>query len=129
MSSRVPVRFTIALIVAASALTACRGAGSSTPKDTPTPEVPGPEAVIGDWVRTNRNVDFVGLCQNSKPGIDVGKLCTNELGQRGTRRAYALGPTFSEATALVMVEQAQDGTWKVVHVHKSPAWQAPHIQA
>jgi len=22
-----------------------------------------------------------------------------------------------------------DGTWKVVHVHKSPAWQAPHIQS
>jgi ketosteroid isomerase-like protein len=22
-----------------------------------------------------------------------------------------------------------DGTWKVVHVHKSPAWQAPHIPA
>lgn len=21
-----------------------------------------------------------------------------------------------------------DGAWKVVHVHKSPAWQAPHIQ-
>jgi hypothetical protein len=21
----------------------------------------------------------------------------------------------------------QDGKWKVVHVHKSPAWQAPHI--
>lgn len=21
-----------------------------------------------------------------------------------------------------------DGVWKVVHVHKSPAWQAPHIQ-
>ena len=21
----------------------------------------------------------------------------------------------------------QDGTWKVVHVHKSPAWQAPYI--
>ncbi len=27
----------------------------------------------------------------------------------------------------VMVKQ--NGTWKVVHVHKSPAWQAPHIQA
>jgi hypothetical protein len=26
----------------------------------------------------------------------------------------------------VMVKQ--DGTWKVVHVHKSPAWKAPHIQ-
>jgi len=21
----------------------------------------------------------------------------------------------------------RDGAWKVVHVHKSPAWQAPHI--
>ncbi len=27
----------------------------------------------------------------------------------------------------VMVKQ--NGTWKVVHVHKSPAWQAPHIPA
>ncbi len=26
----------------------------------------------------------------------------------------------------VMVKQA--GTWKVVHVHKSPAWPAPHVQ-
>jgi hypothetical protein len=25
----------------------------------------------------------------------------------------------------VMIKQ--DGKWKVVHVHKSPAWQAPHI--
>ncbi|MBI5842799.1 MAG: nuclear transport factor 2 family protein [Chloroflexi bacterium] len=22
-----------------------------------------------------------------------------------------------------------DGAWKVVHVHKSPAWQAPHVQS
>ncbi len=27
----------------------------------------------------------------------------------------------------VMVKQ--NGAWKVVHVHKSPAWQAPHIPA
>ena len=26
----------------------------------------------------------------------------------------------------VMVKQ--DGAWKVVHVHKSPAWPAPHVQ-
>lgn len=26
----------------------------------------------------------------------------------------------------VMVRQ--NGAWKVVHVHKSPAWQAPHVQ-
>lgn len=23
----------------------------------------------------------------------------------------------------------QDGNWKVVHVHKSPAWPAPHVQS
>lgn len=26
------------------------------------------------------------------------------------------------------VMRIQNGIWKVVHVHKSPAWQAPHIQ-
>ena len=117
MSTRGRFSVSIAIaVVTAALLVSCRGVGSSKPKDTPTPEVPGPEAVIGDWVRTNRNVDFVGLCQNAKIGVDVGKLCTNEIGSRGTRRAYALGPTFAEPTALVMVEQGQDGTWKVLSV-------------
>ena len=31
----------------------------------------------------------------------------------------------SHNESRVMVKQ--NGTWKVVHVHKSPAWQAPHI--
>lgn len=31
----------------------------------------------------------------------------------------------SHNESRVMVRQG--GTWKVVHVHKSPAWQAPHI--
>ena len=33
----------------------------------------------------------------------------------------------SHNESRVMIEI--DGTWKVVHVHKSPAWQAPHIPA
>ncbi len=33
----------------------------------------------------------------------------------------------SHNESRVMVQQ--NGTWKVVHVHKSPAWQAPHIPA
>jgi hypothetical protein len=77
--------------------------------------VPGPEDAIGDRVRTNRNVDFIGLCGNAKPGVDVGKLCVNEIGSRGTRRVYALGPTFSEPTALAMVEQKPEG-WTVLSV-------------
>ena len=32
----------------------------------------------------------------------------------------------SHNESRVMINQ--NGTWKVVHVHKSPAWQAPHIQ-
>ena len=31
----------------------------------------------------------------------------------------------SQNESRVLVKQ--DGAWKVVHVHKSPAWQAPHI--
>jgi calcium/calmodulin dependent protein kinase II association protein len=33
----------------------------------------------------------------------------------------------SHNESRVMVRQ--NGAWKVVHVHKSPAWQAPHIQS
>ena len=33
----------------------------------------------------------------------------------------------SHNESRVMVKR--EGTWKVVHVHKSPAWQAPHIPA
>jgi ketosteroid isomerase-like protein len=33
----------------------------------------------------------------------------------------------SHNESRVMVKQ--NSTWKVVHVHKSPAWQAPHIPA
>ena len=115
MSTRVLLPFAFTLIALATVLASCSG-GGSTPKATPTPSVPGPEAVIGQWVHDNRNVDFVGLCQNAKQGVDVGKLCTSELGQRGTRRAYSLGPTFSDPTARVMVETQQDGTWKVLSV-------------
>jgi len=32
--------------------------------------------------------------------------------------------SHNESRVIVKV----NGTWKVVHVHKSPAWQAPHIQ-
>jgi ketosteroid isomerase-like protein len=32
--------------------------------------------------------------------------------------------SHNESRVMVRI----NGTWKVVHVHKSPAWQAPHIQ-
>jgi hypothetical protein len=109
-------RFTMLLLLLAPALAAaCSGGGSKTSSATATPKVPGPVDVISDWVRTNRNVDFVGECSRAAQGLDVGKLCVTEAGTRGTRKAYHLGPTFSDYTALALVEQKPDG-WTVLSV-------------
>ena len=32
--------------------------------------------------------------------------------------------THNESRVMVLV----DGAWKIVHVHKSPTWPAPHVQ-
>ena len=103
------------LCAAALAVAACGGGGSSKPAATATPQQPGPLDALRDWVRANRNVDFVGECTSAKPGVDVGKTCAAQLGSRGTRRAYSLGPTFSESTGLAILEQTADG-WTVLSV-------------
>ncbi len=104
----------LAILLTVLSAAACSG-GSSEPKATPTPAEPSPIEVIGDWVRTNRNVDYVGDCSNAKPGVDVGKLCVTEAGSRGTRKAFFLGPTFSDNTALALVEHTPTG-WTVLSV-------------
>jgi hypothetical protein len=101
----------VALLSAACGL----GGGSDSPKATATPSRPSAEDAIGKWVAENRSVGFIPNCPDAKPGVDVGKLCATLLGERGKRRAYALGPTFSEATALAFVEDAADG-WTVLSV-------------
>jgi hypothetical protein len=102
----------LALVLLATA--AC-GGGDGEPDATATPEIPGPEVALADWVAANRNVAFIADCDDAQRGADTGKLCATLLGERGTRRAYALGPTFSQATGLAMLEQAADG-WTVLSV-------------
>jgi ketosteroid isomerase-like protein len=46
-------------------------------------------------------------------------LLSSSGGSRGVRVA-----AHNESRVMVRL----DGAWKVVHVHKSPAWPAPHIQ-
>jgi hypothetical protein len=105
------------LLLSCAALAACGGdGGAGGGGATATPERPGPEDVLGEWVRTNRNVDFVGDCSNAREGLDVGKLCSAQIGKRGTRYAYALGPTFSESTALAILNEGDEG-WTVVSVN------------
>ena len=106
--------FTAALSLALALAAAC-GGGDDAPDATPTPTKPGPQDVIGDWVRANRNVDFVGNCADARAGLDVGKLCAIEVGARGTRKAFSIGPTFSEPTALAIVEEREDG-WAILSV-------------
>lgn len=116
MKSFVKIGLFGTFVTVALAASACSGGGGKkAPAATPTASVPSPEDAVADWVRTNRNVDFIGECSTAKPGIDVGKLCVALAGTRGTRRAYYLGPTFSDTTALALVEQKPDG-WTVLSV-------------
>jgi hypothetical protein len=95
-------------------LAAC-GGGDDTPKATPTPERPSAQDVLGQWVAANRNVTFIPNCGDAKQGVDTGKLCATLVGERGTRRAFALGPTFSDPTALAILEEKPDG-WEILSV-------------
>ena len=109
------VALTIILAVASAACLDDLPGRDNEPKATATPEKPGPEAAIEQWVRENRNVNFAGDCAQAQEGVDVGKLCILLRGERGARRAYDLGPTFSEPTALAIVEDTPEG-WTVVSV-------------
>lgn len=103
-------------LVAAAALAAgCFGGGDDTPDATPTPTLPGPEDAIARWVDDNRSVGYIGDCSKENPGEDAGKLCSRQIGERGRRRAYAIGPTFSDPTALAIVEDTAEG-WVIYSV-------------
>ncbi len=103
------------LLCVVGLVAAACGGGSSKPSVTATPPVPGPLDALAGWVRANRNVDFVGDCASAKSGVDVGKVCASQIGSRGTRRAYSLGPTFSEGTALAILQE-EAGAWTVLSV-------------
>jgi hypothetical protein len=89
--------------------------GSGEPEATPTPSLPGPTDAIAEWVANNRSVEFIPNCDDARPGLDVGKLCARLKGERGPRRAYDLGPTFSDPTALALVEDSPQG-WRIISV-------------
>jgi len=72
--------------------------------------------------------------QKAQSRFDVANLCIQRYGDTAIASYTLLTSTaLSEGVRVaahnesrVMVKQR--GAWKVVHVHKSPAWQAPHVQ-
>jgi hypothetical protein len=122
--------------------------------DTPTyHETTAPDLTLYEWWVTPNRIDGLPfhefmMTSNSQNGTVFG----SEVKQRAETRfdlsnlsiqrygdAAIASYTLLSSTALpegvqvvahnecrVMVKQA--GQWKVVHVHKSPAWPAPHIQ-
>ncbi len=128
------LRVTIVLVLGAAAIFAAGcfiggGDGNKTPAPTPTPPLPTAEDVISAWVRENRNVDYVGDCSKAKEGVDVGKLCSTLVGQRGRNRAYNIGPTFSEYTATLLMEEDASAGWVVLSAaNRDPNQDVPGIE-
>lgn len=127
------LHFGLAAIVVAFVVSGCIGGGGSdadkTPDPTATPEAPGPEDVIAAWVRDNRSVDYVGDCSAAQEGVDTGKICSSQAGTRGRVRAYTLGPTFSEYTSTMLMEEVAETGWTVVSVtNRDPNASVPGIE-
>ncbi|MFZ1043172.1 MAG: nuclear transport factor 2 family protein [Anaerolineales bacterium] len=72
--------------------------------------------------------------QKAETRFDLSNLCTQCYGEMAIASYTLLTSTaLPEGVQVVAHNETrvivkQDGKWKVVHVHKSPAWPAPHVQ-
>jgi len=88
---------------------------TATPGGSPTPETNSPEDAIREYRPGKLQIEYVGDCEAAQLPGDEGKLCTSFRGDRGSMKAYMAGPTFSEFSAWIFVEE-KAGRWKVVRV-------------
>jgi hypothetical protein len=118
----------LVVLIAIIALVAvlCTGGGSDdeAPSATPTPEVTATvpagsaqESAIVQHLQTTQQGEYAGPCADADPTADVGKVCSAYLGERESIHAFVIGPTFSEGTEWVFVEQQGD-SWRVVEAKR-----------
>ena len=118
--ARTPLAAAAIVIVAALAVACSSGGGkiSSTPAPggTPngTPAIP-PEDALARYVQNRLSQGFVADCVKAQRPGDVGKQCAQKLGERGDLLAYALGPTFSEPTRILVLKP-ESGDWTLVTI-------------
>jgi hypothetical protein len=102
------------------ALGALACGGGSDDKEEPTPEpTAGPagsgpaEQALARYVEQTLMKPFVEDCTKTDVARDVGKICSTFRGERGNQRAYIIGPTFSEPSQWVVLEDRGGGQWAV----------------
>ena len=114
----------VALATVAALSIACASGGSKPSTGTPAPgESPtsnqtpttSPEDALARYVQNRLTQGFVPDCDKAKRPDDVGKQCAKKLGERGDVLAYALGPTFSEPTRILILKPAS-GDWTLVSI-------------
>ena len=103
-------------LVASACLFGDDGDDADTP-DGPTATAAAavpPEEALRIYVDRRLNQGFVADCVDAVRPDDVGKQCATLRGERDGMLAYELGPTFSEYTRLLILQQAGE-TWTIVH--------------
>src|SRR5205814_1297935 len=70
------------------------------------------EAAVAQFVQAT-GASYAGDCAATRSPDDLGKVCSRFVAERGNRRAYLLGRTFSEFSAWAFVQQGAEG-WTVV---------------
>jgi hypothetical protein len=73
---------------------------------------PQPEDAIARYVKA-RGESFAGSCGAATSPGDLHKQCSQYVANNGTQHAYLLGPTFSQFTTWVFLEEHADG-WALV---------------
>jgi hypothetical protein len=72
--------------------------------------------------------------EKAETRFDLSNLCIQRYGDAAIASYTLLTSTaLPDGVQVVAHNESrmmvkQDGQWKVVHVHKSPAWSAPHVQ-
>jgi len=118
-------------------------------------ETTDPDLTVYEWWVTPHRIDGIPfhefmIKENAKKGTVFGSESNSNRGEAETRfdlsnlkiqrygdtaiASYTLLTTTSSSEGIQVASHHEsrviikrEGTWKVVHVHKSPAWQAPHM--
>ena len=91
--------------------------GTAAPTTTsPATGAASPDDAIRAWME-QRGFSYAGNCSTISPVTHVGEKCADLEADRGERKVYLIGRTFSEGDTWLLVEQS-NGYWQVVDTAK-----------